>query len=338
MIRQVYRIDRPGSIRKLKFVSEPLDAPLKNEVTVEVKAIGLNFADIFTILGFYKAAPKRNFIPGLEFSGVIIQKGSAVNDFQIGDSVMGVIKFGSYATHLNIDQRYTLKLPDEWTFDEGASFIVNALTAFYALTKLGNLHSGGTVLIESAAGGVGIYANRIAKKFSAFTIGIVGREEKVKFAKSEGYDEVLLRDKNLKNNIRTALKDRTLDLVLEAVGGKGLTDKFNLLAPTGRMIIYGSASFSTGKFGSNYLKLIYNYMKRPKIDTLNIIEQNRTVSGFNLIWIYDRVDMLKGMLPEILELNLPKPIINERFPFEQLPNAVARLKSGETIGKVVLTV
>jgi alcohol dehydrogenase len=338
MIRQVYRIVRPGSIKNLKFVSEPLQPPLENEVTVEVKSIGLNFADVFTILGLYKAAPKRNFIPGLEFSGIIIDKGKLVNDFQTGDRVMSVSKFGSYATHVNIDHRYVLKIPNDWTFDEGASFIVNSLTAYYALIRLGNLQPGKTVLIESAAGGVGIYANRIAKKFSAYTIGVVGREEKIKFAKSEGYDQVLLRDKNFKNNLRTALKDRSLDLVLEAVGGKGLKDKFNLIAPTGRMIIYGGAIFSTGKLGSNYLKLIYNYLRRPKIDTLSIIEQNRTVSGFNLIWIYDRVETLKEMLQEIQMLNLPKPIIRERFLFEHLSNAVARLKSGETIGKIVVNI
>jgi alcohol dehydrogenase len=338
MIRQVYRIERPGSIKNLKFVSEPFQPPFENEVTVEVKSIGLNFADVFTLLGLYKAAPKRNFIPGLEFSGVIVEKGNTVNDFQIGDRVMGVSKFGSYATHVNIDHRYVRKIPNDWTFDEGASFIVNSLTAYYALIRLGNLQPGKTVLIESAAGGVGIYANRIAKKFSAYTIGVVGTEEKIKFAKSEGYDQVLLRGKNFKNNLRTALKDRSLDLVLESVGGKGLKDKFNLIAPTGRMIIYGGASFSTGKLGLNYLKLIYNYLRRPKIDTLSIIEQNRTVSGFNLIWIYDRVETLKEMLQEIQMLNLPKPIIRERFSFEHLPSAVARLKSGETIGKIVVNI
>lgn len=337
MIRQVYRIDRPGSIKRLKLLSEYLSRPSESEVTIEVKSIGLNFADVFTILGLYKAAPKRNFIPGLEFSGVIIDKGSAVNDFQIGDRVMSVSKFGSYATHVNIDRRYVLKIPNNWTFDEGASFIINSLTAFYALIRLGNLQPGNTVLIESAAGGVGIYANRIAKKFSAYTIGVVGRAEKIRFAKLEGYDEVLLRDKNFKSNLQNALNDRSLDIVLEAVGGKGLKDKFNLISPTGKMIIYGGASFSIGKLGSNYFKLLFNYITRPMIDTLSIIEQNRTVSGFNLIWIYDRVEMLKGMLPEILKLNLPKPIIGERFPFDQLPRGVARLKSGETIGKVIVT-
>ena len=146
-----------------------------------MKAIGLNFADLFAIQGLYSATPKESFIPGLEYSGIIIKKGNDVNDFQVGDKIMGAIRFGAYTTHLNIDQRYILKLPEGWTFEEGASFIVQSLTAYYSLVELGNIKPNYTVLIHSAAGGVGIYANRIAKKFNAFTIGTIGSESKEKF-------------------------------------------------------------------------------------------------------------------------------------------------------------
>lgn len=338
MIRKSYRIVKPGSLKKLKLVSEELPHPLENEVTIETKSIGLNFADVFTVLGLYKAAPKKDFIPGLEFSGLVINKGDLIRDFEIGDRVMGVIKFGSFTTHLNIDQRYILKIPNDWTFDEGASFIVNSLTAYYALTKLGNLQFGQTVLIESAVGGVGIYANRIAKRFNAYTIGVIGNESKTDFAKSEGYDQIIVRDKYFKKNLIRALKDRTLDLALEAIGGNVLKIKYDLLAPMGKIIIYGGASFSTGNLSSNYFKLAANYLRRPKIDTLRIIEQNKTVSGFNLIWIYDKVEMLKEILAEVQELNLSKPYIGERFSFDKLPEAVFKLKSGKTIGKVVVQV
>lgn len=338
MNRKVYRITWPGSIKNLRLLTETLPPPLENEVTIETKFIGLNFADIFTILGLYKAAPRKDFIPGLEFSGLVIGKGDSVQNFEIGDRVMGVIKFGSFTTHLNIDHRYVLKIPSDWTFDEGASFVVNSLTAYYALTKLGNLQFGQTVLIESAVGGVGIYANRIAKKFNAFTIGVVGHAAKVDFARSEGYNQVVVRDRNFKENLKLALKDRTLDLVLEAIGGKVLKLKYDLLAPTGRIIIYGGASFSTGKFTSNYFKLAINYFKRPKIDTLRIIEQNKTISGFNLIWLYDKVEMLKEIAAEVQKLNLLKPFIGERFSFDKLPEAVFKLKSGKTIGKVIVQI
>ena len=105
MKRKIYVISKAGSLDKIKLIEENLAIPGNDEVSIEVKAIGLNFADLFAIQGLYSATPKGSFIPGLEYSGVILQKGKNVTDFQIGDKVMGAIRFGAYATHLNIDNR-----------------------------------------------------------------------------------------------------------------------------------------------------------------------------------------------------------------------------------------
>ena len=139
---------------------------------------------------------------------------------------MGVVKFGSFTTHLNIDYRYIIRQLGDWSFEEGASFIVQASTAYYALTKLGGLSQNQTVLIHSAAGGVGIYANRIAKKYSAYTIGTIGNPSKTELLKTEGYDQVIVRDKNLKNEIINKLNGRELNLVMDAVGGREQKSKF----------------------------------------------------------------------------------------------------------------
>jgi NADPH:quinone reductase-like Zn-dependent oxidoreductase len=338
MTRQVYFLKRAGSINNMKLVENELHEPLNDEVTVEVKSIGLNFADVFSILGLYEAAPKSNLIPGLEFSGVIIKKGENVEGFSIGDRVYGVTKFGGYVSHININELYVLKLPDDWTFEEGASFIVQSLTAYYALVVLGEINQKKTVLIHSAAGGVGLNANRIAKKFSVFTIGTVGNKSKVELLKSEGYDRVIVRDKNLKEKILEALDNRPLDMVLDAVGSKVFKTSFNLLTHTGRIIVYGGGAYSTGNSSSNLFKLAYKYFTRPKVDPLKMIEQNRAVMAFNLIWIYERAEYLRQLLAEVIKLNLPKPLINYTFSFKDLPDAVRTLKSGKTTGKVVVKV
>lgn len=208
MKRKSYRITKVGSLKNLRLAEEEIDSPEDNEVCIEVKAIGLNFADVFTIFGLYKAAPKRDFIPGLEFSGIVIDRGKGVTDLDVSDRIMGSVRFGSYTTHLNIDSTYVMKMPDNWSFEEGASFIVQALTAYYALVRLGNLAktqvfaSQQIVLIHSAAGGVGIYANRIAKKFSAYTIGTIGSPSKIDLLRSEGYDEVIVRNSNFRKRAR----------------------------------------------------------------------------------------------------------------------------------------
>jgi len=107
-------------------------------------------------------------------------------------------------------------LPEGWSFEEGAAYPVQALTAYYALVKLGDLQKGMTVLIHSAAGGVGTFANRIAKKYGAYTIGTVSRAEKVAYCKEEGYDKVIVRAKNFGEQLDEALEGRPLRLIMEA--------------------------------------------------------------------------------------------------------------------------
>lgn len=338
MNRMVYRMLKTGSLNKLKLTSDNLPAPKSNQVTVEVKAIGLNFADFFCIHGLYKAAPKNNLIPGLEFSGVVIDKGNEVNEFSVGDKIIGVTKFGAFATHINLDKNYLMKLPDDWSFEEGASFVVQALTAYYALKELGNIKENQIVLIHSVAGGVGIYANRIAKKFNCTTIGTVGSPDKIEKIKSEKVDYILVRDKNFIPYLKKVLNDRKIDLLLESLTGKYFKDTFNLLAPQGRAIIYGASNFATHTSFPNYLELAYKYFTRPKVDILKLIEQNRSVMGFNLIWLYEKGDYLKSLLNEILELKLDKPYIGDIFSFEQMKDAIRKFQSGKTFGKVVVKV
>lgn len=338
MKRNVYKMSSVGSLKRLSLSEEVLSSPKPNEVTVEVKAIGLNFADFFCIHGLYKAAPKHDLIPGLEFSGVVIDKGGNVNEFAIGDKVIGVTKFGAFATHISLDKNYLIKLPFDWTFEEGASFVVQALTAYYALKELGNIKHNQIVLIHSVAGGVGIYANRIAKKFNCTTIGTVGSKSKIEKMQNENVDYILLRDKNFITKLIEVLDGRKLDLLLESLTGKYFHQTFNLLAPQGRAIIYGASDFATHTSFPNYLQLAYKYFTRPKVDILKLIEQNRSVMGFNLIWLYEKGSYLKTLLEEIINLNLPKPYIGEIFNFEQMHEAIRKFQSGKTFGKVVVKV
>jgi len=114
--RQVYRMPKAGSIKNLQLQTEKL-APLQpNEVCVQVKAIGLNFADIFAMQGLYSATPKGSFIPGLEYSGEIVAVGSAVKEWQVCDKVMGATKFGGYVSHINSHNSYVIPLPKSLSF------------------------------------------------------------------------------------------------------------------------------------------------------------------------------------------------------------------------------
>jgi len=296
----------------------------------------LNFADLFAIQGLYSATPKGSFIPGLEYSGIILDKGKDVKDFEIGSKVMGAIRFGAYTTHLNIDHRYVIQLPDDWSFEEGAAFIVQSLTAYYSLIELGNIKQNHTILIHSAAGGVGIYANRIAKKYNAFTIGTIGSESKRNFLINEGYDEIIVRRNNFVKKLQNALEHRKLNLVLESIGGKIFEESFNALAPSGRIIIYGGAQFMSNSSRPNYLKLITKYLFRPKVDPLSLSNVNKSIMGFNLIYLWDRPDDLRVMAEQILKMDLKRPHIGKVFSFKNLMEALKYFQTGRSIGKVVV--
>lgn len=335
--RKSYRL-KAGNIANLKIETSALKPPAKGEVTIKVQSIGFNFADLFAIWGLYKATPKGIFTPGLEYSGEVIALGADVRGLQVGDRIMGVTRFGAYTTHLNIDHRYAIPLPDDWTFQEGAAYLVQLLTAYYGLVYLGNIQQDSTVLIHSAAGGVGIWANRIARQFNAYTIGTVGNPAKLDFLKKEGYAQGIVRGEDFPEKLKEALGGRPLNLVMECIGGKIFKAAYKQLAQMGRMIVYGSARYASPGNRPNYPKMIYQFMTRPKIDPQKMIEENKSIMGFNLIWLYDRVELMHQVLEEVSKLDLGKPHVGHEFAFDELVEAMKLFQTGKTIGKVVVNI
>jgi len=335
-MERIFYTLKAGSIKNLRIEKGHLDEPAPDEIQVEVKAIGLNFADIFAIWGLYSATPTGQFTPGLEYSGLVLKTGSSVTNFKAGDRIMGVTRFGAYCSHLNVDHRYMIPLPDDWSFDQGAGYLVQVLTAYYALVYLGNLEKDMVVLIHSAAGGVGIWANRIAKLKGAHTIGTVGSESKFQLLQQEGYDQYLVRSKSFGTDLDRCLGDRELNLIMECIGGKILVEGYERLAPQGRMIAYGSARYAHAGARPNYLKLALTYFSRPKIDPQKMIEQNKAVMGFNLIWLYSKVELMHRVLREIRALELGQPLVGHRYPFDELPDALTFFKTGKSTGKIVV--
>ena len=106
----------------------------------------------------------------------------------------------------------------------------------------------------------------------------------------------------------------------------------------GRVVAYGSAQFTPASHRPNYLVLLWKFLFRPRIDPLSMIPANKSVLGFNLIWLYERNSLLKEMVAEISKFGLPPPLVGHQFPMIQMPAAINLFKSGKTIGKVVVTI
>jgi NADPH:quinone reductase-like Zn-dependent oxidoreductase len=347
--REVWRMARAGSLARLARVSEPLPPPGPGEARVRVEAVGLNFADVFACLGLYSATPEGSFVPGLECTGVVEALGppgaAGVPRVAVGDRVMAVTRFGGYATALNLDARLLHPLPEGWTFAEGAAFPVQALTAWYALCVLAPVGSGATVLVHSAAGGVGLHALEIVRALGGRAIATVGSDRKRDFLVAErglAAGAVVVRDRRRfgaqLDAALAAVGASGLDVVLDAVMGPFFRPAFERLRPEGRHLVFGAADFMSSGSRPNPLKLAWRWLTRPRVDPLAMVSDNRAVMGFNLIWLWSEIDRLPGAYEALARLDARRPHVGARLPFARAPEALRLLQRGATEGKVVLEV
>lgn len=334
--RTIWQIAQAGNLADLQQCVEPLTALADGQVRINVRAVGLNFADIFALTGLYSATPKGAFIPGLEFAGVVSESHSA--QWRPGDRVMGCIRFGAYASIVDVSPQQLAPLPASWDFAQGAAFLVQTFTAWYALTDLGAMAPGRLTLIHSAAGGVGLQAMRICATRGVPVIGTVSDPHKQQFLHAQGFTEVVIRQPDFAGQLGSTLQGRSLYLVLDAIGGAVQKASFAALAPTGRLVVFGAAEYAPGKNRPNWLKMAWKYLTRPRYDALAMISDNKAVLAFNLIWLWQNQELFAQLLADVQALGLPAPHVGHRYDFVDAPSALECLRSGRSIGKVVLDV
>jgi NADPH:quinone reductase-like Zn-dependent oxidoreductase len=241
--------------------------------------------------------------------------------------------------------RYLRPIPPGWSFAEGAAFPVQALTAWYGLTELGALKPGDVVLVHSAAGGVGLNALAILQTSGAQVIATVGRPAKRDFLVDRcglTPDQVIVRDRHgfgsQLDRALAALHLDGFDLVFDAIGGPFFQPAYERLRPEGRHVLYGAADLMSKQARPDYLRLALKYVRRPRLDPLRMMAENRSVMAFNLIWLWDQADRLARVYDRLASLVQSPPYIGRRFAFADAPAALRYLQSGESIGKVVLEV
>jgi len=334
MNTQVWYTPKAGAISRLTQRSEPLSDLADNDIRVAVKSIGLNFADIFALTGLYSATPQGPFTPGLEYSGEVIASRSP--QYKVGDKVMGVTRFGGYSTVINTQDNYLTPLPEGWSHQQGAAYLVQTLTAYYALTELGNIKPNQIVLIHSAAGGVGLQAMKLVQSLGATPVGTVSSHKKADYLKSLGFEKVMVREPNFKKQLQQS--QYTFDLVLDGVGGAVQTASFHALNPMGRLVVFGAAEFTPGKNRPNYVSAVFKYLKRPKYDVMDMISDNKSVMAFNLIWLWEQVDYLSKLIEDMQTIKIAAPHVGHEFDFNDAKTAIECLRQGDSIGKVVLNV
>lgn len=333
-------IHRPGGQAALRIEEDFIEQPGPGEVQVEVRACGVNFADISVRLGLYKAARGMYPIcPGLEFAGVVAATGRGVSNVAAGDRVFGASRFGAYATAVTVPGEHLWLLPESWDFVRGAAFPVAYLTAYYGLHWVGHLGPSDKVLVHSAAGGVGTACLHLLRVNGNVSVGVVGRTEKVPAATVAGADFVIDKSRSDLWNTAEKFSPGGYDLIMDANGASTLQGSYDRLAPGGRLLVYGFSSMFSHSGKKNYLKLLWTFLKTPRFSPFDLTGKNRTVSGFNLIYLFDRVSLFREIMEILLvwarEGRLPPMPLTE-FPFERVKEAHRLMESATSVGKIVL--
>jgi synaptic vesicle membrane protein VAT-1 len=343
--RDVWRMPKAGSLDWLFRERETLQEPVGRDVRVRVEAVGLNFADIFACLGLYSATPAGAFVPGLEFAGTIEAVGPETERWQPGRRVMGLTRFGAFATAVTVDERYLHPLPEGWSAAEGAALPVQAITAWYAIDELGALPVGGAALVHSAAGGVGLNALALLRARRARVVATVGSVAKREFLVSHAGlapGQIVVRDRRrFAAQLDEALTVSGLEgfhLVLDSVAGPYFKPGYRRLLPSGRVVIFGSADFMPATSRPNWIRMWWRYRSRPRIDPLAMISHNKSVMGFNLIWLWNEVERLVPAYAVLARDLQAPPYIGRRFPFADAPAAMRYLQQGRSVGKVILEI
>ena len=207
---------------------------------------------------------------------------------------------------------------------------------------LGAARRDAVVLVQSAAGGVGLNALRALQALGARPVAVVGRAEKREFLMREfglPPETVVLRDAALAKSLDAALAHLGapgFDVVFDAVYGDAFRLAFDRLAPEGRYVLYGAAEFMGTGRRPNPLRLAWHYLRRPRPDPLAMISANRGLLAFNLIWLWGEVQRLPAAMHATLELIPDPPLIGLERAFDDAPAAMRALQSGATTGKVIL--
>lgn len=313
----VTELQGPSAI-VVRDVPEPESA---GSVLIDVEASGVSFPDLLISHGKYQIRPEPPFVPGTEVAGVVLDA-PAGSGFVPGQRVLAVSSLGGYAERVAVHPNLVLPMPDELTFAEGASLIINYQTMEFAFTRRANLRAGETVVVLGAAGGIGTSAIQLAKAHGARVIAVVRRDGADDFLREIGADDVVRLDVGWVAQVRDLTGGRGADVVVDPVGGDAFDDAVRVLAPEGRLVVIG---FAGGGI--------------PEVKLNRVLFRNISIVG--AAWgEFLRVEpsalaRTHAALVAHVEAGL-RPIVKARYPLASAGEALADLEAGRILGKAVL--
>lgn len=310
-----------SDVCELREVDPPEVGP--GEVLVDVRAVGLNFADIVRRRGEYPGTEKPPYVPGREAAGVVTAVGDGI-DREVGDRVVVFVSGGAYAEQVAAPASTTFDIPESMSFTEAAGFPIQFLTAYHVLHTCGGVDAAETCLVHAAAGGVGTAAVQLAARTGTEIFATASTESKRELAASLGADHTIdYTAEDVADVLNGHTDGRGVDLVLDGVGGDVFHESLDALAPFGRLVTYG---FASGDIAD--------------VDTGRLLFENDWVVGFHLRnAIETDPDVIYAAVPELSEALVSgelRVVVGETYPLEAAGEAQASIESRQSTGKVVL--
>lgn len=322
----------PGKADTLRFADQPAPAPGPGQVLVRVKACSLNYPDALMIEDLYQIKPPRPFAPGTEVAGIIEALGEGVTGFKPGDRVCALCGHGGLAELVTADAWSCFVIPDEMPFDVASTMLMTYATNYHGLVDRAGLKAGDTMLVLGASGGIGTSAVELGKALGARVVGAASSPEKAEIARQAGADEVIVYprgalDKDgsraLANTFKAACPDG-YDVVYDPVGGDYAEPAIRSTGWEGRYVVVG---FTAGI---------------PKVPTnLALLKACSIVGVFWGAWTARNHECFREEVAALFRLwqeGRIKPLISERFAFEDAPRAIDLMANRGAIGKLVVTI
>ena len=316
-----------------------MPVPGPGEVLIRVRAAGVNFADVLGRLGLYPDAPKLPYVPGYEVAGCVERAADDVTGFAEGARVVAITAFNGYSEFVTVPAWRVFPTPARLSDAEAAGVAVTYLTAAIALYKMANVAPGETVLIHNAGGGVGIAAAQLAALRRARLIGTASAAKHAALMQF-GFEHLIdYRTADVAADVRRATGGRGVDVVLDPIGGDSFVDSYHLLAPLGRMVMFGVSSIAPSRT-RDYVTILKTLWRMPRFKAFSLINRNRGVFGLNVGHLWEARDQLEPMVRMLMQefdSGRLRPIVAQTFPLERVADAHAYIQSRQNIGKVVLT-
>src|SRR5579862_9052830 len=298
--------------------------PGPGEVQVRIAARGVQYVDVLMLAGKYQFRPEPPFIPGNEAAGEIVAVGQGVTGFKVGDRVMSRHRLGAFAQLGNARAENCSPVPVAMSIEEAAVFSGAYMTAYHALLQRGRMKAGDWVMVNGAAGGIGIAAIQVAKLFGATVIATASTPEKRAACLEEGADYAI----DYRDGFRDKVKELTgthdgVDICYDPIGAQVFDESLRCLAFGGRILVLGFLGGGPSTPRTNYL--LIKCLEVIGVRLGGATEHKPEVGRANT-----------KLLVELAGQGKLKPRISHRFPLDRAADAVQAVIDRKVIGKAVL--